>query len=586
MAFKDIQKFIRFLESKNQLKRIKTPVSAQLEIAEIADRFVKSGGPALLFEQVKDSPYPVLINAFASYERMAMAIGSVSLEEAGEDIARLINLSRYIEIRKAVKAIPGLSRLLAVFPVKALRAPCQEVVEEPDLDILPVLKCWPGDAGRFFTLPLVFTKDPDTGQQNIGMYRMQVYDKRTTGMHWHLHKDGREIYEKYKARGQRMPVSVVVGCDPATVYASTAPLPKNVDELMFAGYLRRRPVPVVKCVTNDIKVPANSEFVLEGYVNPGELREEGPFGDHTGYYSLAGPYPVFHITKITRKRNPVYMATIVGRPPMEDCYMAKATERLFLPLLRLTSPEIKDISFPLEGVFHNCVIVSIDKRFPGHGRKVINALWGMGQMMYTKMIVVVDKDVDPHDMGAVTRKVFDIVDPNLDLVISDGPLDALDHASPQRFYGARLGVDATVKFPEEGERQRRPEGRGHMSFSLDGAVSKTELFPGCIILSIDKRAPGQGKDVIKTLWDIETMAQTKAVLVVDKEVNPADFSAVAWKLFNNIDARRDLVISEGRLGIDATKKLPEEGCREWPDDIVMSEEIKGIVDAKWDGIVK
>jgi len=386
-----------------------------------------------------------------------MALGEKSLEAAEHDIMELIDLSRYLKVKEAVKSLPGLSRLLAVFPIKVPKGACQEVVEEPDLDRLPILKCWPGDAGRFITLPLVFTKDPESGQQNMGMYRMQVYDSRTTGMHWHLHKDGREIYEKYRRRGVRMPVSVAIGCDPATVYASTAPLPKSIDELLFAGYLRRRPVPIVKCVTNDIYVPANSEFVLEGYVDMEELREEGPFGDHTGYYSEPGMYPVFHVTKMTRRKNPVYMATIVGRPPMEDCYMAKATERLFLPLLRVTIPELVDINFPLEGVFHNCVIVSIDKRYPGHAKKVMYALWGMGQMMYTKMIVVVDRAVNPQDLSAVAWKVFNNIDARRDLVLADGPLDALDHASPLRFLGTRLGIDATKKLPGEGHDRLWPD---------------------------------------------------------------------------------------------------------------------------------
>jgi 4-hydroxy-3-polyprenylbenzoate decarboxylase len=457
MAYKDIQRFIEKLESSGQLKRISASVSPELEITEIADRAVKTAGPALLFENVRGSEYPLLINTFASYERMSLALEAQSLEEAGRDIADLVNLSRYMKITEAIKSIPSLSRLLAVFPVKVPAGPCQEVVEEPALSALPVLKCWPGDAGRFLTLPMVFTKDPETGRQNCGMYRMQVYDSKTTGMHWHLHKDGREIYEKYKAAGNRMPVSVAVGCDPASVYASTAPLPKMIDEMMFAGYLRRLPVPVVKCVTNDINVPANSEFVLEGYVDPEELREEGPFGDHTGYYSERGMYSVFHLTKITRKKKPVYMATIVGRPPMEDCYMAKTTERLFLPLLKIAAPEIVDINFPLEGVFHNCVIVSIKKRYPGHARKVMNALWGLGQMMYTKMIVVVDEQVSPHDLSAVVWKVFNNIDARRDLELSDGPLDALDHASPLRFYGTRLGVDATKKLPGEGHGREWPD---------------------------------------------------------------------------------------------------------------------------------
>jgi 4-hydroxy-3-polyprenylbenzoate decarboxylase len=457
MAYKDIQHFMKELEAKNQLKHIQTEVDPILEITEIADRVVKKDGPALLFEKVKGSDYPLLINAFGSYDRMSMAIGACKLDDIGDDIQDLIDFSNYRTMMDKIKSIPRLARLLTVFPVKTLKAPCQEVVEEPDLDKLPILKCWPQDGGRFITLPLVFTKDPETGQQNIGMYRMQVYDNKTTGMHWHMHKDGREIYDKYKKLGGKMPVSVVIGCDPATIYSATAPLPKMIDEIMFSGYLRKLPVPIVKSVTNDIYIPANSEFVLEGYVDTDELRMEGPFGDHTGYYSEKDRYPVFHLTKMTRKKNPVYMATIVGRPPMEDCYMGKATERLFLPLLKMIAPEIVDMNFPLEGVFHNCVIVSIKKKFPGHAKKMLNTLWGNGQMMYTKMIIVVDENVDPHDISTVAWKVFNNIDAKRDLIISEGPLDALDHASPLHLLGYRLGIDATKKWASEGYEREWPD---------------------------------------------------------------------------------------------------------------------------------
>lgn len=457
MGYKNLQDYMSRLDKQGQLKHIVATVRAELEITEIADRVVKQGGPALLFENVIGSPYPLLIGAFGSYERMAMALGENSLDDVESDITELIDFSKYSKIVEAIKSLPHFSRLMTVFPVKILKGACQEVIEEPDLDTLPILKCWPGDAGRFITMPLVFTKDPETGQQNLGMYRMQVYDSKTTGMHWHIHKDGQEIFEKYRKLGKRMPVSVVIGCDPATIYAATAPLPKSIDELFFAGYLRRRPVPIVKSITNDIYIPANSEFVLEGYVDTTELRVEGPFGDHTGYYSQSDLYPVFHVTKMTHRKKPVFIATIVGRPPMEDCYMGKATERIFLPLLRMTTPEIVDINFPLEGVFHNCVIVSIDKRYPGHGHKVMHALWGMGQMMYTKMIVIVDKTVDPHDISTVAWKVFNNIDPRRDLIISDGPLDALDHSSPMQLFGSKVGVDATKKLPGEGHDRPWPD---------------------------------------------------------------------------------------------------------------------------------
>jgi len=461
MAYKDLQDFIKHLEEKGLLKRITVQVDPELEITEITDRISKQSGPALLFENVKNSAYPVLTNAMGTYERMSMALGVEKLDDIGKDIEEFIDLSNYLGMMKKFKALPKLARMTTIFPLKLpIRGACQEVIEkdEPNLFTLPVLKCWPKDAGRFITLPLVITKDPETNMQNMGMYRLQLFDKNTTGMHWHLHKDGREIYEKYKLLGQKMPVSVALGCDPAITYAATAPLPKMIDEMMFAGFLRKSPVKLVKSITNDIYVPADAEFVIEGYVDVNEaLRLEGPFGDHTGYYSLTDYYPVFHVTCITHKKNPVYPATIVGKPPMEDCYMGKATERIFLPLLKIQHPEIIDINFPLEGVFHNCAIVSIKKRYPGHAKKIMYSLWGMGQMMYTKLIIVVDENISPQDISTVAWKVFNNVDPKRDIVFTEGPLDALDHASNLAHYGYRMGIDATKKYPNEGHTRGWPD---------------------------------------------------------------------------------------------------------------------------------
>lgn len=457
MAYKDLKDFMNLLNKKGLLKKISVEVDSELEITEITDRISKQNGPALLFENVKGSQYPVLINAFGSFERLNLALEVNKLDDIADAIVDLMDVSSYIGLIDKIKSIPKLARLARVFPKKVDSAPCQEVIEEPDLSTLPILKCWPLDGGRFITLPLVITKDPETGLQNMGMYRLQVYDKKTTGMHWHLHKDGREIYEKYKRIGGRMPVSVALGCDPATIYSATAPLPKEIDEMIFSGFLRKSPLEIVKCKTNDLYVPANAEFILEGYVDVDEMREEGPFGDHTGYYSLKDMYPVFHITCITRKKNPIFPATVVGKPPMEDCYLGKATERIFLPLLKIMCPEIVDINFPLEGVFHNCVIVSIKKRYPGHAKKVMHSLWGMGQMMYTKMIVVVDENINPHDLSTVAWKVFNNIDAARDVVIVEGPLDALDHASPLAHYGHKMGIDATKKWTSEGHLREWPE---------------------------------------------------------------------------------------------------------------------------------
>jgi len=457
LAFKDLQDFMVHLKKKQLLNEIEVEVDSDLEITEIADRVSKKFGKALLFKKVKNSPYPVVINTFGSYERINMGFEVENLDEIADTIMDFMDVANYVTLANKIKSIPKLARLANIFPKKVKKASCQEIIEEPDLDKFPILKCWPKDGGRYITLPLVITKDPENGQQNTGMYRLQVYDKKTTGMHWHLHKDGREIYEKYRKIGKRMPVSVALGCDPATIYAATAPLPKMIDEMIFAGFLRKSPVELVKCITNDIYVPANAEFVLEGYVDLDETRLEGPFGDHTGYYSLSDMYPVFHIEKITRKKNPVYPTTIVGKPPMEDCYLGKATERIFLPLIKVQCPEIIDMNFPLEGVFHNCVIVSIKKSYPKHAQKIMNALWGLGQMMYTKMIIVVDENVNPHDLSTVAWKVFNNIDAKRDLVISEGPLDALDHASNTAYFGHRLGIDATKKWTSEGHARPWPD---------------------------------------------------------------------------------------------------------------------------------
>ncbi|MBN2853181.1 MAG: menaquinone biosynthesis decarboxylase [Clostridia bacterium] len=457
--YRDIKEFIKVLKEKNLIVEIEAEVDWDLEITEITDIISKKNGKALLFNHVKGSRYPVLINTFGSYERMALALGVKDINDIKDEIVKFLDLSNYQSLKDKIKAIPSLLPLPFIFPQKVKNGKCQEVIEKnPDLTQLPVLKCWPQDGGRFITLPMVFTVDPETRQQNAGMYRMQVYDEKTTGMHWHMHKDGKKIYDKYRKLGiRKMPVSVAIGCDPATVYASTAPLPQNIDELLFSGFLRKKAVKTVKCITNDIYVPAYSEFILEGYVDIDETRIEGPFGDHTGYYSLKDKYPVFHVELITHQKEPVYMATVVGQPPMEDCYMGKATERIFLPLIKMQCPEIIELNLPLEGVFHNCAIVSIDKQFPHHARKIMNSLWGMGQMMYTKMIIVVDKDVNPHDLSKVMWKVFNNIDAKRDLVISEGPLDALDHSSDTPLFGNRLGIDATKKWETEGHTREWPD---------------------------------------------------------------------------------------------------------------------------------
>ncbi len=459
MGYRDLREFIAVLEQKGLLKRVKVEVDPVLEIAEINDRVVKAGGPAILFENPKGARCPCVVNLFGSFERMRLALGVDDLDRIGAEILEFLEPEIPTNLIEKLKTLPKLKRLSDFLPKYVKNGPCKEVIikDNPSLDIFPILKTWPQDGGRFITLPMVFTKDPETGERNCGMYRMQVYDSRTTGMHWHMHKDGARHYRKAERLGRRLEVAVAIGADPATMYSATAPLPPGIDEMLFAGFLRKSPVEMVRCETVDLEVPANAEIVLEGYCEPGERRTEGPFGDHTGYYSLQDEFPVFHITCITHRRDPVYPATIVGKPPMEDCFIAKATERIFLPLLRKQLPEVVDMNLPVEGVFHNIAIVSIDKQYPGHPRKVMYALWGMGQMSFTKMIVVVDSWVNVQDPSEVVWRIGNNVDPKRDVVIVEGPLDVLEHASSIPAYGGKMGIDATKKWPSEGFQREWPD---------------------------------------------------------------------------------------------------------------------------------
>jgi 4-hydroxy-3-polyprenylbenzoate decarboxylase len=452
-----LREFIHYLEDKGQLIRVKTEADPILEITEITDRVSKKRGPALIFENPKGSRFPVAINLFGSYERTAWALGFESFSEIEKFIPDVLSIIPG-SLREALAKISELSKFRHLKPKVVKNAPSQEVVytEDADLFSLPILKCWPEDGGRFITLPLVITKDPETGIHNIGMYRMQIYNSKTTGMHWHIHHDGAQNFLKSDPE-KPFEVAVALGGEPALIYAATAPLPHNVSEYMLAGILNKRPVELVKAKTVDLLVPANAEIIIEGYVLHGETRLEGPFGDHTGYYSLEDYYPVFHVTAITHRKDAIYPTTIVGKPPMEDCYLGKATERLFLPVIKQLVPEVIDIDMPLEGVFHNCVIVSIDKTYPKQAFKVMNALWSLGQMMFSKFIVVVDKDVNVHDYSEVTWRVFNNVDPKRDILITEGPLDVLDHSSPDPYYGHKMGIDATRKMKEEGHPRKWPK---------------------------------------------------------------------------------------------------------------------------------
>jgi 4-hydroxy-3-polyprenylbenzoate decarboxylase len=459
MAYNSLQQFVQVLEKEGELKRISYPVKAELQITEIADRVMKSGGSALLFESVVGKQMPVLINAFGSAKRMALALGVNDIEDIARDISKLIQTKPPKSFKDKLHLLGDLVKLAGIPPKIEKDGPCQEVVErEPDLNILPVLTCWPGDAGPVITLPMVFSKDPAKGTRNVGLYRMQIFDKQTTGMHWHPHKVGARHYQLQKKTAGRLDLAVCLGGDPALIYAATAPLPDQIDEILFTGFLRKKGVSLVKGVTVDIEVPADADIVIEGYVDPAEpLRREGPFGDHTGFYSLADDYPVFHVTCITHRKRPIYPTTIVGRPPMEDAYLGKATERLFLPLLRVTLPEIVDMNLPVHGVFHNLAIIAIKKEYPAHARKVMHALWGLGQMMFTKTLIVVDDNVNIHDLSEVTWIVGNHIDPKRDTVFVEGPVDVLDHAAPALGVGSKFGIDATRKWRSEGFEREWPD---------------------------------------------------------------------------------------------------------------------------------
>ncbi len=452
MAYSGLREFIQKIEAMGELTRISYPADPFLEVTEIADRVMKRGGPALLFENPKGSEIPLLINAYGSERRMAAALGVERLADIARDIEALIQLDIPKSLGDKLRAVPKFARVATAGPRLVKSGPCKEVIvrENPSLDFLPIQTCWPEDGGPFICLPLVFSRHPVSGKRNVGMYRMQKYDSRTTGMHWQLHKVGAEHYRTAEGLKRRIPIAVALGGDPVMTYAATAPLPPEIDEMMFAGWLRRKPVELVPCETIEMEVPADADIVLEGYVDPDERRLEGPFGDHTGYYSLPEEFPVFHLTCITHRRDAVYPSTIVGRPPMEDAFLGKATERLFLPLIRVTLPEVVDLNLPPEACFHNLAIVSIKKRWPGHAYKVMNAIWGLGQMMFMKVIIVVDEHVNVHNPAEVLWRATSNIDPQRDILFTRGPIDQLDHASQYPNFGSKMGIDATTKWPSEG----------------------------------------------------------------------------------------------------------------------------------------
>src|ERR671914_805232 len=448
----DLREWVQLLEDEGELVRVGAEVDPGLEITEITDRTVKAGGPALLFEHPKGSKHPLLINQFGTERRMCLAFGVERLDELGERVADVLELQPPHGLVDKVRSLQKLKSIATSGPKDVRSGPVQDVVlegDDIDLTTLPIQRCWPGDPAPFITLPAVITRDPRTGIRNLGMYRLQVIDRRTTFMHWQIHKDGRA---DWLATEGRIPVAVVLGLDPITTYSASAPLPKHVGELMLAGFFRRTPVELVRCKTIDLEVPAHAQIVLEGDIEREELGLEGPFGDHTGYYTAPEPFPIFHVTALTMRRDAIYPSIVVGKPPQEDAWLGKATERIFLPAIKMTVPEIVDYDLPIAGAFHNCAIVSIRKAFPGHAKKVMHAIWGLGMLSLTKSVVVVDAHVDVHDYEEVFFRVTANVDPKRDVMISEGPVDHLDHAPERQFVGGKLGIDATAKWPEEGAR--------------------------------------------------------------------------------------------------------------------------------------
>ncbi len=590
-SYKDLREFIAALDEAGELHRIKAPVSPYLEITQITDIMCKSpgGGKAVLFENVEGYEFPVLTNAYGSEKRICMALGVEDLDELGERLGKILDITPPSGLKGHLEVLPIALDLFKSLPKRQKKkAPCQEIVhlnQDVNLNKLPVLYCWPQDGGPFITFPLVITKSLKTGKRNVGMYRLQVFDSKTTGMHWHIHKDGSHYFQEYKKAGKKMPVAVAIGTDPATTYAATAPMPRGIDELLLAGFIRSRPVPVARCLTVPLEVPAWSEFVIEGYVNPEETRPEGPFGDHTGYYSLVDEYPVFHVTAITHRKNPVYFSTVVGRPPMEDCYLAKATERLFLPLLKAVFPEIIDYWLPWEGVFHNITIISMAKEYPGHALKLMNGLWGQGQMSFSKALVFVDEEIKLNMPADIVRHILDTLDISSDIYITKGILDVLDHSSPSPLVGGKIGIDATARVSGEPPRKMSPS---PTQFQITNTVEKIrESIQGVVdihipfadtanvpaLVNITKSKIRRGKEIARNILDLESELPN-IFLLFDSDICLSDYSLVTWKLFNNVDPLRDIHREGSKLVIDATKKTAEdEHPRPWPDDIIMDPDI-------------
>jgi len=652
MAYKNQQQFIEALEKAGELIRIKSYVDPKLEMAEITDRISKQpgGGKALLFEN-SGYEFPVLMNAYGSEKRMCMALGVEHLDDVAKQIEELFKLlaSPKEGIIDKLKLLPKLNQFASWMPkVKSGRGECQEVVMTsssqsavgsrqpavgslggPDVTKLPVITCWPKDGGPFVTLPVIHTKDPSTGTRNVGMYRMQVFGPTLTAMHWHKHKVSAKHFNEYKKLNKRMPVAVSLGGDPVYAYSATAPLPENVDEYMLAGFLRKKKVELVKCITQpEVEVPADADFIIEGYIDPNdEMIWEGPFGDHTGYYSLPDWYPRFHITAITHKKDPVYPATIVGIPPQEDAWLGKATERIFLAPIKMTMvPEIIDMDMPVEGVFHNLVIVKIKKDYAGQGQKVMNAMWGAGQMMFNKILVLASPNppgggafrdsLDLRDYESVAREVFKNLNPATDIYFSQGPMDVLDHSCSKLGFGGKMCIDGTMKFEEE--REESYEVRV-MSYEVDERYIRNK-FPEihkinssllkkeipCLIISVEKNRKGHIRQLHEQICELPGIEGIKMILYVEHTVDANDLPIALWRCCNNLDPKRDHMLCEVKgiglkaegnnlkpqtsnlkpfacMGFDGTRKTKEfdDFHRDWPNIIVADDATIKAVDEKW-----
>ena len=637
MAYKNQQQFIEALEKAGELVRIKIYVDPNLEMAEITDRMSKqpNGGKALLFENT-GYDFPVLMNAYGSEKRMCMALGVEHLDDVAKQIEQLFTLlaSPKEGILDKLKLLPKLNQFASWMPkVKSGKGECQDVImKEPDITKLPVITCWPKDGGPFVTLPVIHTKDPNTGSRNVGMYRMQVFGPALTAMHWHKHKVSAKHFSEYKKLGIKMPIAVALGGDPVYAYSATAPLPENVDEYMLAGFLRKRKVELVKCITQSgVEVPADADFVIEGYVDPNdELIWEGPFGDHTGYYSLPDWYPRFHITAITHKKHPVYPATIVGIPPQEDAWLGKATERIFLAPIKMTMvPEIIDMEMPVEGVFHNLVIVKIKKDYAGQGQKVMNAMWGAGQMMFNKILVLTspnhaeggtfEDSLNLRDYENVAKNVFKNLNPDTDIYFSQGPMDVLDHSCSKLGFGGKMCIDGTAKFEEEVDESYELRVKGYelnetvlkSGFPEINAVNTSLLKKDipCLIISVQKNRKGHIKELHQQICELKEVEGIKIILYVEHTVDAHDLPTALWRFCNNLDPKRDHILYKTQgtrhkaqavtnnsqlmtgsyfacMGFDGTRKTKEfdDFHREWPNIIVAGNATIKAVDEKWDAL--